>query len=97
MILQRNIIYLLVLICSVSLWGLLSPWPTLVNVSSGLLSGAVIGILTSVTQYYKIREEYFANLLVLLKDFYKVFGEISFTEYGTETGNGNQWTKESGS
>lgn len=73
MILQRNIIYLLVLICSVSLWGLLSPWPTLVNVSSGLLSGAVIGILTSVTQYYKIREEYFANLLVLLKDFYKVF------------------------
>ena len=56
-----------------SLFGLLSPWSTLVNVSAGLFSRATIGILTSVTQYYKIRKEYFVNLFVLLKDFYKVF------------------------
>ena len=73
MILQRNIIYLLLVICIMSLFGLLSPWSTLVNVSAGLFSGATIGILTSVTQYYKIRKEYFVNLFVLLKDFYKVF------------------------
>ena len=73
MILQRNIIYLLLVICILSLFGLLSPWPTLVNVCAGLFSGATIGILTSVTQYYKIRKEYFVNLFVLLKDFYKVF------------------------
>lgn len=60
-------------ICLISLGGLLSPWPTIVNVCSGLLSGATIGILTSITQYYKIRKEYFESLLVLLKDFYKVF------------------------
>lgn len=73
MILQRNIIYLLLFICIMSLFGLLSPWPTLVNVCAGLFAGATIGILTSVTQYYKIRKEYFVNLFVLLKDFYKVF------------------------
>ena len=73
MILQRNIIYLLLVICIMSLFGLLSPWPTLVNVCAGLFSGATIGILTSVTQYYKIRKEYFVNLFVLQKDFYKVF------------------------
>lgn len=73
MVLQRNIIYLLALISLVSLGCLLSPWPTVINVSSGLLSGATIGILTSVTQYNKIRKEYFASLLVLLKDFYRVF------------------------
>ena len=73
MILQRNIIYLLLAICLISLGGLLSPWPTIVNVCSGLLSGATIGILTSITQYYKIRKEYFESLLVLLKDIYKVF------------------------
>lgn len=56
-----------------SLFGLLSPWSTLVNVSAGLFSGATIGILTSVPQYYKIRKEYFVDLFVLLKDFYKVF------------------------
>ena len=60
-------------ICLISLGGLLSPWPTIVNVCSGLLSGATIGRLTSITQYYKIRKEYFESLLVLLKDFYKVF------------------------
>ena len=73
MILQRNIICLLLAICLISLGGLLSPWPTIVNVCSGLLSGATIGRLTSITQYYKIRKEYFESLLVLLKDFYKVF------------------------
>ena len=73
MVLQRNIIYLLSLICVVSFVGLLSPWPTIVNVSSGLLSGATIGVLTSITQYYRIRYEYLTNLLVILKDFYRVF------------------------
>ena len=73
MILQRNIIYILLIISLMSLCGLLSPWTTLVNISSGLLSGAVIGILTSITQYYNIRKEYLTDLLVQLKDFYKVF------------------------
>ena len=60
-------------ICIMSLGGLLSPWQTLINVCSGLLSGAIIGLLTSIAQYHKIRQEYFANLLVLLKDYCKVF------------------------
>lgn len=73
MILQRNIIYLMMAICIMSIGGLLSPWPTLINVCSGLLSGSIIGLLTSITQYHKIRKDYFAGLLELLNDYYKVF------------------------
>lgn len=73
MILQRNVIYLFSLVAIVSVVGLFSPWSTLVNVCSGLLSGAIIGILTSITPYNRIRGEYLANLLIQLQDFYKVF------------------------
>ena len=45
----------------------------LVNVCSGLFSGATIGVLTSIAQYRKIKTEYFASLFSLLKDYYKVF------------------------
>ena len=73
MILQRNIVYIMTLISIVSFVGLLSTCSTLVNVCSGLLSGAIIGILTSMTQYFRIRGEYLTNLLIQLKDFYRVF------------------------
>lgn len=73
MILQRNIIYLLSIICLISFIGLFSTSDMLVNVCSGLFSGATIGVLTSIAQYRKIKTEYFASLFSLLKDYYKVF------------------------
>ena len=54
--------------------GLLLPCSGVIaNVCSGLFSGAVIGSLTSIAQYYKIRQEYFANVYLLLKEYYKAF------------------------
>ena len=47
--------------------------PILVNISSGLFSGATIGLLTSITQYHKIRSQFFVELFTVLKEYYKVF------------------------
>lgn len=74
MSLQRNIVYILSIIALLSFVGLLLPCPAVItNVCSGLFSGAVIGVLTSIAQYYKIRQEYFANVYLLLKEYYKAF------------------------
>lgn len=73
MILQRNLTYGLCIVWVVSFVGLLTPYSIVDNISSGLLSGATIGILTSITQYFKLRSEYFAELYSLLRDYYKIF------------------------
>lgn len=74
MSLQRNIVYILSIIALLSFVGLLLPCSGVItNVCSGLFSGAVIGTLTSIAQYYKIRQEYFANVYLLLKEYYKAF------------------------
>ena len=71
MLLQRNIIYVLTIVAVVSI--LLAAAGVLVNVCSGLFSGAVIGLLTSLAQHKRIKAEYFVSLYSLLKDYYKLF------------------------
>ena len=73
MVLQRNIIYVLFGIWCLSFVGLFSTYEVIENISSGLLSGALIGILTSITQYYKAKTEFFQELFNILKDYYRVF------------------------
>ena len=57
----------------ISFAGLFASSEILVNISAGLLSGATIGILNSVAQYRKIKDDYFVDLYTLLKEYYKVF------------------------
>lgn len=73
MILQRNLTYGLCLVWLISLLGLFTSCRVVENISSGLFSGATIGILTSITQYFKHRSEYLAELYSLLRDYYKIF------------------------
>ena len=73
MTLMRNIIYWLCLVLLISFAGLFSPYSILVNISSGLFSGAAISILSSITQYFNYRSTFLANLYSLLGDCYKLF------------------------
>lgn len=70
---QRNIIYSTCILYLFSIIGLFAKVQNITSICCGVLSSAVIGLITSKAYYTKARAEYFAELNKLLKSYFEVF------------------------
>ena len=70
---QRNIIYSTGILCICLIAGFFTEKQTIINICCGVLSSAIIGLITAIAYYTKARADYFAELYKLLTSYFELF------------------------